>query len=144
MPQTTKPNIEGFQRTTLGPVRNFNVVTGEFIQILDTGHSHWVSINSIGCHEGHITLYDSLYNNIISTEVEEQVKSLLSGRECQILVAPVQQQGNGSDCGVFAIAFATCFVYFIDPITVDFDISKMRPHLLSCLKPGYINLFPTL
>ena len=89
-------------------------------------------------------MYDSLYNNIIATEVEEQVKSLLGGRECQVLVVPVQQQRNGSDCGVFAIAFATCLVHFIDPVTVDFDISKMRPHLLSCLKSGYINLFPTL
>ena len=58
----------------------------------------------------------------------------------QILVAPVQQQRNGSDCGVFA----TCLAHFIDPVTVDFDISKMRPHLLSCLKSGDINLFPTL
>ena len=60
------------------------------------------------------------------------------------LIAPVQQQGNGSNCVVFAIAFATCLFNFIDPITVDFDISKMRPNLLSCLKSGYINLFPTL
>ena len=27
-------SIEGFQRPTLGPVRNFNVVSGEFIQLL--------------------------------------------------------------------------------------------------------------
>ena len=30
------------------------------------------------------------------------------------LIAPVQQQGNGSDCVVFAIAFATCLFNFID------------------------------
>ena len=84
------PNIKGFQRKTIGPVRNFNVVTSEFIQILHTGHSHWVCVSSIGCHGDHITLYDSLYNNIIATEVEGQVKALLGERECQMLVAPVQ------------------------------------------------------
>ena len=35
-------SIEGFQRPTLGPVRNFDVVTSEFIQILHTGSDHWV------------------------------------------------------------------------------------------------------
>ena len=36
------PNIEGFQPTTLGPVRNFDVIGGEFIQILHTSGNHWV------------------------------------------------------------------------------------------------------
>jgi len=34
------PNIEGFQQPTLGPVRNFNIVSVEFVQILHTGNSH--------------------------------------------------------------------------------------------------------
>ena len=53
-------NIEGFQRTTLGPVRNFDVIGGEFIQILHTGGNHWVCVSSIGCQKGHVNLYDSL------------------------------------------------------------------------------------
>lgn len=43
------PSIEGFQRPTLGPVRNFYVVTSECIQILHTGSDHWVCVSSIGC-----------------------------------------------------------------------------------------------
>ena len=39
--------IEGFQRPTLGPARNFNVVSGEFVQILHTGNNHWVCVSSI-------------------------------------------------------------------------------------------------
>ena len=109
------------------------------------GPQSWVCVSSIRYDEGQITLYDSLYNNIIATEVEEQqVKSLPGERECQILIAPVQQQGNASDCVVFAIAFATCLVNSIDPITVDFDISKMRPNLLSCLKSGYMYIYSQL
>ena len=80
------PNVDGFQRPTLGPWRNFNVVTSDFIQILHTGNSHWVCVSSIGCPEGQINLYDSLYNNIIATEVEEQVKSLLGGRKVKLLL----------------------------------------------------------
>ena len=48
-------NIEGFQRPTLGPVRNFDIITGEFIQILHTGGNHWVCISSIGCSRGMLT-----------------------------------------------------------------------------------------
>ena len=42
------PNIEGFQCTTLGPVRNFDENGGEFIQILHTSGNHWVCVSSIG------------------------------------------------------------------------------------------------
>ncbi|PFX34419.1 Inhibitor of growth protein 2 [Stylophora pistillata] len=37
-------NIEGFQRPTFGPVRNFDIVSGEFVQILHTGNSHWENV----------------------------------------------------------------------------------------------------
>ena len=49
---------------------------------------------------------------------------------------PVQQQSNGSDCGVFAIAFATCLVLETDPRQVTFDVNGIRHHLASCLKIG--------
>ena len=45
-----------------------------------------------------------------------------------IVQIPVQQQKNGSDCGVFAIAFATCLVYGRNPCTITFDIPKMHLH----------------
>ena len=73
-------SIEGFQRPTLGPVRNFDVVSGEFIQILHTGHSHWVCVSSIGCELGHVNLYDSLYHDsVLTQEVEKQTNDLLGG-----------------------------------------------------------------
>ncbi len=37
-----KPSIEGFQRPTLGPAKNFEVVFAEFIQMLHTENKHWV------------------------------------------------------------------------------------------------------
>ena len=42
--QEENSSIEGFQRPTLGPARNFNVVSGEFVQILHTGSDHWVCV----------------------------------------------------------------------------------------------------
>ena len=64
--QKINPLIEGFQRPTLGPVRNFSVVSGEFVQLLHTGQDHWVCISSVGCPPGTVKLFDSLYHDIIS------------------------------------------------------------------------------
>ena len=84
------PNTEGFQHTTLGPVGNFDVVGGEFIQIFHTGRNHWVCVSSIGCQKGHVNLYDSLYHDIISDEVTEQTKSLPGDEFEKLVVIPVQ------------------------------------------------------
>lgn len=135
--------IDGFQRPTLGRVRNFDVVSSEFVQILDTGNSHWVCISSVGCLPGHVNLYDSLYDSVLSQEIEEQANDLLGGRLEALNPMPVQQQRNGSDCGVFAIAFSTCLVFGEDPTFVNFDMLKMRPHLTACLRNGRMSLFPS-
>ena len=138
------PLIEGFQRTTLGPIRNFDIVTSEFVQILHTGHMHWVCVSSVGCKPGEVKLYDSLYHDIIEEEVVEQVKYLMADSYIGLVNAPVQQQQNGSDCGVFAIAFSTCLAYEFNPQDYTFDIPRMRPHLSQCLKNGKLTMFPTL
>ena len=76
-----------------------------------------------------VNLYDCLYHNIIEDEIEEQVKSLMGGDCFKVMtVVPVQQQNSGSDCGVFAAAFATCLVNYVPPETVQFDFPKMRQH----------------
>ena len=67
------PLIEGFQRPTLRPCNNFDVVGGEFIQILNTGANHWVCISSVGCKKGYANVYDSLFNNVINDDIEEQI-----------------------------------------------------------------------
>ena len=138
------PTMEGLQWPVLGPARRFQRVAGQFIQILHTGNSHWVCVTSVGVDNGTVNLYDSLYHNVIQKEVEEQVINLVGQSNYSGLqVVGVQQQNNGSDCGVFAAAFATCLANGILPQSVQFDIPKMRSHLLKCLKSGQMELFPT-
>ena len=126
------PLFEGFQRTTLGPVSDFDVVTSEFVQILHTGNHHWVCTSSVGCFPSIVNLYDSLFHDIIVDEVEEQVTNLMADKFVGINIVPVQHQRNGSDCGVFSIAFATCIVYGLNPGIAKFDVPQMRPHLSQC------------
>jgi len=92
---------------------------------------------------GVFNVYDSLYNDVISQEIGEHANNSLGGRLISLDYVPVQQQINGSDCGVFSIAFATCLAFAVDLSHVAFDVSKMRSHLQDCLQCGKITMFPT-
>ena len=77
----------------------------------------------------------------ISQEIEDQVRDLLVHSFQKLEYAPCQQQTNGSDCRVFAIAFATALVFGSNPQNLNFDIAKMRPHLVACLRAGQMSQF---
>ena len=94
-------SIRGFQRPTLAPIRQFDIMTGDFIQILNINNNHWVCVSSIGCPPGHVNLMDSLTKPVISKELQELVRALLVPNFQGIFNIPVQQQMNASDCGVF-------------------------------------------
>ena len=137
-------NINGFQRPTLGPVGQFDILTSDFVHILHVNNNHCVCVSSINCAPGYVNLMDSLSNPVLSQEIVDLVKNLLGPSYKGIKQLPVQQQLNTSDCGVFAIAFATCLVYGLNPSQVRFNILMMRPHLLNCFKAHAMRLFPTI
>lgn len=136
-------HIKGFQRPTLGAARQFDVMTDDFIQILHINNNHWVCMTSIDCAQGYVIVLDSMMSPI-SQKLQELAENLVGGNSKGVRNINVQQQQNGSDCGVFSIAFATCLVYGQNPLTVTFDISKMRSHLIRCLQSGIMDLFPTI
>ena len=49
-----------------------------------------VCISTIGCSPGIVKLFDSLFHNIISQEVEDQAQSLLADSFKELVYAPVQ------------------------------------------------------
>lgn len=102
-------------------------MTAEFIQLLHMNGTHWVCMTSIGYPPGDVNLLDSLMKPVISQEIQELAENLLGPNLNSITSIPVQQQTNLSDCGMFAIAFATCLVFGQDPSQVTFDILRMRP-----------------
>ena len=132
------------QCSTLGRVRNFDVVSGEFIQILHTGSDHWVYVSSVGYQPGLVNLYDvSLYHDVISQEIEDQTNDLFGRGLISLDFVPVQQQSNGSDCGVFSIAFASCLAFATNPSFITFDVARMHSHLIACFKNGRLFMIPS-
>lgn len=56
----------------------------------------------------------------------------------------VQNQCNGTDCGVFAIAFAVSLLYNQKPECIVYDQNLMRSHLLKIFQTNMISHFPTI
>ena len=102
----------GFQETTLGMTLAYDVLRGGFIQILHDGHGHWLTVSTIeATSPTEVFVYDSMYVST-NTNVKRQIAAIMARPEETITVKmmDVQKQAGGSDCGVFAIAFATALV----------------------------------
>jgi len=54
----------------------------------------------------------------------------------------VQKQINASDCGLFALAFATDLCHGVDPQTQAYDQENRCAHDVSCLKSQEMVPFP--
>ena len=59
-----------------------------------------------------------------------------------IILPSVQQQPNGVDCSVLAIAFAVDILNGFAETGKRFDVEKMRSHLFKCLEEEDFTLFP--
>lgn len=92
---------------------------------------------------GQLNYYDSLYHSI-TPAVKKQIKLFFPGNveKIRVNIMPVQQQTNGSDCGVFSVAFSTSLLYGQDPCDVAYDTTMMRQHLKQCLQNNHFQPFP--
>ena len=64
--------------------------------------------------------------------------------DLHIIYLKSQQQNNGFDCGVFAIANATALALGKNPVGLLFDMTKSREHLVKCLKNRKMEHFPLI
>ena len=137
------PACEGLD--TLGPCLQYSVCGGEFGQILFTGSHHWITVSNIGCTLGaEVNIYDSLNHGNVNSQVKKQVAAILYAKapEMVLHIRPVQQQTNGTDCGVFAITFLTSLLNGHEPSTQMYDNDELRPYLLTCISSGSMTPFP--
>lgn len=89
-------------------------------------------------------LYDRLFSGM-SLFTKEQIAALLfveDKDDIEVTIPPVQQQSNGTDCGVFAIAFATALCYQLNPASLKFNRQVIRAHLWDSIQNGYLGIFP--
>ena len=127
------PTADGLQDTLLQQKCSWDVPNGEFVQILHVKGNHWISFSNINTEIDLqsstmlVNVYDSSY-----TEMDQDTKLLIgnytNANKAKINIMNVQQQQNGSDCGVFAIAFAESLLSGRNPTQLNFI--DPRNHLL--------------
>ena len=141
------PQIGGFQDTLLQWRLSFSVENGEFIQILNHGNNHWITVTNIGMSTmSAVCVFDSLNGKRFSHEMQKIIASILHPNKTEVLmkVEDVQFQEDGHSCGLFAIAFAVSLCHGDDPRKLVYSQPEMRQHLLTCLQNGEILPFPIL
>ena len=138
------PIIRGFQSTLLADTYGMDPQpSAEFVQIVNVNRNHWILISTVNCPPSTVDVYDSMHLSL-SMRLKKLVADLLQApsKEITIRYRDVQWQSGGSDCGIFAVAFATSICNGIDPVTVTFTQSRMRSHLVLCIEKKFLSMFP--
>lgn len=126
----------GFQSVILGRTFFFDVESEEFVQVLHNGINHWLLVSTVGTTLSSVMVYDSLYASAGQT-TKRQVACIMGAEPTLTLnFADVQMQAGGSDCGIFALAFATAICYGHSPGKFQFDRQRMRFESLDQLPRG--------
>ena len=116
---------------------HFAVQRGDFVQILNVANSHWITVSNIGFPAGMSRFLTAcLVHGDASVCTKEQIAALLCTKERQITLdyPAVQIQEGGSDCGVFAVAFATSLCTGDSPATITCHQPSLCRHLMKCLE----------
>ena len=120
----------------------YRAVNNEHIQLLHDGSGHWLLPF---CSNGNIQICDSLKTSLNRVN-RKCVYALYKNCVGEFIVSflPVQKQTDGYNCGPFAIAFAAEILDGKSPMEACFDVTKMRRHLIQCLKNEVLLPFPKL
>ena len=123
----------------------WNGESTKFVQVVNISRNHWVCVSNVQCQTNTVNVFDSLpHFSMKSTDLSCQVATILKSPSTAINLNFIntQRQIGGSDCGLFAIAYATSICFGIDPSLCSYDQSKIRHHLTTCFQNGTITLFP--
>lgn len=117
--------------------------TSEFVQVINVG-DHWACLSTIGIRTpGTIKIYDSTYIKPSTIAVEHACRMLHHiGKVITFISVKVQKQVGGSDCGLFALAYATDLCYGLDSAYQQYDQGKMCQHYVHCLENKNVTPFP--
>jgi len=138
------------------PVETWRVQCLDRIQPIPVDKKHiQILHSSSGPSDGHwvcsyynrknIFIYDSLNSKKLHKHHEQFLKRLFPTydfKKYPVKFPTVQHQPNGSDCGVFTIAFAISLLFNIKAEKVKYDYSLMRTHLIKIFESNVIEHFP--
>eukprot|EP00731_Ephydatia_muelleri_P003172 Em0001g3172a len=136
------PHIQGLQEVALGMVLSYSIAKSEFIQIMNTGKHHWVTVSNINCNDEEIRVYDCASGSPTSSLLNQIASIVCTPKDIiKLTYVDVQMQQGCDDCGLFAIAFATSLARGEQPGSFFYQQKAMRKHLVDCLEKQNITAF---
>ena len=133
-------DISGLQFTFLLPTLTTTITSSRALQIMHCRGNHWIVATTIGCPQGVVKVFDSLYSSVDPTTQQVILKHFGAG--IKVMVEEGPKQVGVKDCGVFAIATATLLANGGDPSSVIYKQQCMREHLLNCFEDSHLVSFP--
>ena len=120
--QHQHPHIGGFQNTLLTEKLAMIPPTQEFVQVVNVCGVHWITFSNIGCTDSSsIKVYNSLGGRLPKSK-KKLVAHFLHKDHHHLL----QKQLDSSDCGCFALAYATSLCCGIESSKELYDQKAMR------------------
>ena len=110
----------------------------EFVQCLNLGSSHWITISTVGCSKDVVKVYDSM-NLLLSIARVLYTKS----EAFTLQYIKVQQQCGTSDCGLIGIANACAICHGLDAFSLQYNQQELRNHLIKSLESNILSPFPS-
>ena len=105
-------------------------------------HALWITASMKFSEPSKVDIYDMMFRKL-DAETRITIKQLFGLKKADfIIMVAMQCQKGTTDCGLFAIATMTLFVFGEDPGTVHYDQSKLWKHLVDCISQGELSLFP--
>lgn len=138
------PAAQNMETPLLCQTTGFSPTSAQSVQIhFDQDRHHWVTSTST---RQRVEVADSLISNNISQSLQNQLLQkyapFVTNGTLRVFILPVDQQVNGQDCGLHAIANAVEFLEDDGNPTARYDLTSMRQHLVSCLEIGQLTPFP--
>ena len=125
------PKCDGLKNTLLqNQVRL--TIANKIVKILHIRNNHWVVISNVHCSGDSLSMYDTVYDDMLSSMFEENINVSI--------VPQVQKQQGDMDCGIFSIAIATLLLHDLSP--GPYKQSLLRPYLISCFENKVMTPFP--
>lgn len=138
----TKLRKKGFQRGVYSTEQNKHIVQ-PCLQQLWLRRNHW-ALAYIDPHQNRCILYDSARHLSMNgtKDHEALLATAIDVTKYRMEWGDVQQQSDGSSCGLYAIAYAVDIANDIDPAAVKYIEQDMRLHLLYCFDRDMLKPFP--
>lgn len=103
------PSVGGLKSTLLQTTKAKGQRTANSIQIVHCKkREHWVVVSTKWSRNNQVFVYDSVFTKLNPERSRSTILRMFSLKNSSdIVMVPMQQQSDGTDCGVFAIAVMT-------------------------------------